>query len=913
MAYLNSFAFLFVAMFHTGAWAASSSEAYYDKALVFYQNEELSSAVIELKNSLKKNSANFNARAFLGRIYLQQGQLESAKITFLKLEKSHTDPNSWIVPLAQIYSVTGQQDETLKLSPEKLNTSEKSALAYWRGEAFLEINQYNNAKAAFQKSKDLDKNNLNALIGLAKFEAAKANFAQAETVISDVLKKDPSNVAALSLRLNIIVHLKKSDKMLPTAEKLLRLQPYNQDALLAKLQYLANTKQYALADAVIRQVKKYYPRNAIILYFSSVLAFEQQQYAQTINRLEQMLSLVPTHDDSRFLLAKAYYFSNKYDIAKTHLSNLLRRHSNNYNMASLMSIMLMKQQQPDKAVELLTPFKVKQSENTDFYALLGLACFQAKRYEESEQYLKRALVLDPLNSDVVGQLTLSLLLANKHTEAKATLRAKKAVMQDGFQYEFLTVLLLMQEKSYPIAEQRLAQLIESAPNEGTLYGAMGKIYYAQKKYNKAEMAFQKSMQLNPGNRAYDAYSLVQISLQRGHLAHAEQALSKILEQYPDDLPAVLLLAKMQEKRGELKAAVGLLQTFYTANPNAFLAGSNLVPLQLKTDPKTALNTALSLSNRFNNLESDLLLAQAWLANRKGRQAIDLLLSLLAQEKRATYRILLAEAYRQEKQYSKALALIDQISDDQYALSVKLLKIDLLLKLSRFFKANQSLKPLLKSHPNNIDVLKLAGRVRFSSKKMPEALAFFEKSFALQESRDLLLIIRDLKKKLGLEHAKLLQSWLEHHPEDAGVYLILALDADRDHNNPLAIARYQKVLQLKPKNIIALNNIALKYLADGQIDKAEATVNQLSRLSNEAPGFLDTIGWVFHQSGKHKKALGFLQLAAAKSDNPSIQFHYASVLVVLGKTRKSEIILQQLLQAKKPFPEMQAAQQLYNQL
>ena len=95
------------------------------------------------------------ARAFLGRIYLQQGQLAFARIAFLKLKKAQADPNLWSVSLAKIYFFLGFQEAVLELRGETLNARENSALAYWKGEALLQLNKYNEAKKSFETSQKL--------------------------------------------------------------------------------------------------------------------------------------------------------------------------------------------------------------------------------------------------------------------------------------------------------------------------------------------------------------------------------------------------------------------------------------------------------------------------------------------------------------------------------------------------------------------------------------------------------------------------------------------------------------------------------------------------------------------------------------------------------------------------------------
>ncbi|MGN6283092.1 aspartyl/asparaginyl beta-hydroxylase domain-containing protein [Frateuria sp.] len=57
------------------------------------------------------------------------------------------------------------------------------------------------------------------------------------------------------------------------------------------------------------------------------------------------------------------------------------------------------------------------------------------------------------------------------------------------------------------------------------------------------------------------------AMQRGDIAHAEQAFSRLLEQRPDDAEALQFLASCQLGRGDVEAAIGLLHAAHRAEPD----------------------------------------------------------------------------------------------------------------------------------------------------------------------------------------------------------------------------------------------------------------------------------------------------------------------------------------------------------
>jgi uncharacterized protein (TIGR03790 family) len=97
--------------------------------------------------------------------------------------------------------------------------------------------------------------------------------------------------------------------------------------------------------------------------------------------------------------------------------------------------------------------------------------------------------------------------------------------------------------------------------------------------------------------------------------------------------------------------------------------------------------------------------------------------------------------------------------------------------------------------------------------------------------------------------------LEVHLRLAGRY-----EARDEHDK--AIARYRKVLEFQPLNVIALNNLAYD-LAVYEKKPAEALgFAQRAYALTAAPSVLDTLGWVHHLSGDDRAAATFIERATA---------------------------------------------------
>jgi Flp pilus assembly protein TadD len=100
--------------------------------------------------------------------------------------------------------------------------------------------------------------------------------------------------------------------------------------------------------------------------------------------------------------------------------------------------------------------------------------------------------------------------------------------------------------------------------------------------------------------------------------------------------------------------------------------------------------------------------------------------------------------------------------------------------------------------------------------------------------------------------------------------------------------YDQVLQLDPKNALALNNVAM--LLSEQPERTEKALEAIDRaiqLAGRRPSFLDTKAVILLHSGEPEKAAQLLQEAVAgPDDDPRHFFHLAAAYARSGQPEKA---------------------------
>lgn len=142
------------------------------------------------------------------------------------------------------------------------------------------------------------------------------------------------------------------------------------------------------------------------------------------------------------------------------------------------------------------------------------------------------------------------------------------------------------------------------------------------------------------------------------------------------------------------------------------------------------------------------------------------------------------------------------------------------------------------------------------------------------------------------------------PDQPDLFLQLAMLDDLAGDSDAAIRRYRRVLELQPKNAIALNNLAYRLAVDREAyDEALPLARKAATLAPDNPTVLDTVGWIEHLLGNHQEAAMLFTKALSRGpQSADIHLHAAIVYAASGAMAAAE---NQLTDALKLDPGLAA--------
>lgn len=255
------------------------------------------------------------------------------------------------------------------------------------------------------------------------------------------------------------------------------------------------------------------------------------------------------------------------------------------------------------------------------------------------------------------------------------------------------------------------------------------------------------------------------------------------------------------------------------------------------------------------------------------------------------RLSLAQAYVAARDLDKAIALLDEVVDDEPRVAPTLAQYQ--EQAGRLEEALQSYTKALAVLPESRELKFRRLAVLFNLEDYDQAAAFAAEAQA-QHPDDLRfaqLQGRALFESGNRDQAfQVLESAVRSHPNDADTQFALVGLYKDGGREPDAERLLREMLTAEPKNAPALNYLGYLLADRGQqLDEAISLVQRALDLDPDNPSYLDSLGWAHFRRGNMDQAEKYLAPAAQRlPHNSVIQDHLGDVLARRGRWQDATI-------------------------
>ena len=255
------------------ACGKKTSDEHFQAAKTMLANNQLDSAVIELKSALQKDPERGEIRLALADVYAGAGLLDDAVKEYQRAISYSDDHLSFIQRYVNVLYLNGNYSEILTILDE--NTSYEQPLAdyllFYKALAEAELGSNENASTLFKQLAGSAQPDISAFA--QAFELlANNNLPPAKELLESINTDSSLYLQSVYLRSKIALTQNDLSNAIELLQQYSKAYPFQLLPQLLLAQSLVKTGQLSEADTLLKPLLKKVPHQPLVNYFTAVIA-----------------------------------------------------------------------------------------------------------------------------------------------------------------------------------------------------------------------------------------------------------------------------------------------------------------------------------------------------------------------------------------------------------------------------------------------------------------------------------------------------------------------------------------------------------------------------------------------------------------------------------------------------------------
>jgi len=903
-----------------GAWVYTHRGAPMDNARALEAKGDLRGAQIELRNAVKAEPGNAEARAALARLQLQSGDPIAAEREVRAARELGSSEAVTTPVLAQALLAQQRFADVLREIPATAsNPNAASAYLVARGIAQMALQDLPAAAASLEEAQRLAPRSTDALAAGVRLAMLRNDVPQAEALVDRALAIEPKRADTQFLKGQILVAKGNLPAAVAALDEAVAAAPAAAQIRLERAGQLLQTGQNAKARADVDYILSRDPKNVVASYLDMILLVREGKFTEADAILTRLDTVLPRLPRGQFFQALVKANLNQFEAAAEAATRHLARAPQDAEAIRLLAKIEMAARRPDRAVTVLVNAIKAGVNDAETLDMLGRAYAMDGKAPQAAETFQRAADLAPQDPSILTRLATSKLEMGDTKGATSALERSLDMAPKQADAGQALVAAALASGDVDKAQAALDRMRAQAGESEAVAVLDGLIKLSRRDLDGARDAFAEAVKRYPQS-VTAAVNLAKLQLLQAKPADAEATLRAVLAKSPAEPQALDVLLGELVRQQRFPDAVTVIRAARAAAPSnlAFVAATATLQVQAKDAPGALATLEEARVAASGTLPTPLMPSQARAQAANGD----------IETAKATYR-----------RYTTANPL------DLEALRSY---IDLLVNNNDAPAARQVLADALRNAPGNLGIMQTlilietrtvsvdaglakADELRRNPANMPNASVlkgdtlvalrrFGDGATAfgteMKTNPSPALAMRQAGALLGGggpdAAASVLRTWLQQHPDDADVAQMLASLDITARRLPDAETHLKAVLAKRPNDAVALNN--LSWVLQQRNSPEALPMARRAYLISPTTESADTLGWILVTSGDAKAAVPLLrQAVAGRPTDPAIRYHLAVALGAAGPKEEAVQILQALVNESAPFDEKAAAQKLLNTL
>lgn len=904
--------------------------ALYEEALIQFQKNEFSTAVIHLKNILQRDKNHLAAHLLLGQVYLHEGEGALAERELQAAQQLKADLALISVPLGRSYEQQRKYRQILDEIHEGDFLPElNSEIMVIRGRAHLELGEVDSAEKAFAKAASYDPESTEPLLGQVAVLMRKGKFADIDEVIQRAADLNPKAPDVWQTKGSVAHARHQFEQAVKFYKKSLELQPDNYKAQVSLAGAYMDLRKY---DEALEELKLLRGKQALdpqVPYLIGVIYSrlgDTKASKEAMAEANDIMSKLPTevkedHLESLLLSGLINYSLNRMDEAYASLDLYVKRTPGNPGVRKLIGSILFNRGQYDRVIQVLKPALGQIPNDYRLLTMLGTAYLKKGRHLRAIELLDRAVAVGGKAVEARTQLGLSLLAQGRSEVGLEQLGEVFSKAEDA-RLAGITLVLERLKRHQSQEAVTIAKLLsERNPEDMNLLNLLASSEIAAGDIPAATRHLEQILKKDSGFLAAKI-NLAKIDLAAGRLKQARSRLDQALKEHPGNTLVLSELARLEEANGNKKQAVELLRKAVALNESSVTNNLQLGEMYMRLGMKPELNQHMQKLERLfpNDIQVMRMIGVARLSQGDFDKAR---VSFRRMSKAAGYNpnVLMDAAglLRAAGDLEGATwALMKVLEDNPKTISAQIAMAEVQLTSGKLQPAAETIKQMVQFHPNEPSSYRLQADLAMAKGEFHEAIASYKKAVAMGGAQNTTLSLYRAYLLSGDVQGGVtfLEETIKSLPQGIDSRILsksLAEGYLRLGDIDTAGAAYEKLVDSGLKDPDVFNNLSMIRFKQGRGDALDLA-RKAHALQPDNPAISDTLGWILVKTGKPAQGLRYLRNANLRaSTSKSIRFHLASALFDLGRKDEAQKELEKLMEAGGSFEGIADAKALLERL
>jgi putative PEP-CTERM system TPR-repeat lipoprotein len=852
-----------------------------DQSRFFQRQGELKASTLEARSAIELQPERVEPYLLIINNLLTAGDAKNAERMLDQLlsdigEESISQQNANDAALirSEAHLMQREPEEALAVldaleDPDRVQQLEGALL---RGEIHLAAGRLDQAAEAYSVAQNTDPNAVRPLIGQARVAYRQNKPGEGDEYIAQAEELDPDHVELWLLKAGIA----QDRKDWPDAEQALI------NALETIGQYDVMTYQKFETMSALINVLREQGKSSEAFVYEEILAksapgtirsnliaaqeaFNNGELNNAARYLEEVLSQAPSQQQAALMLGLIRYRQGRPEEAEALLAPVADMEDSE-QARKLLAATRLQMRNPEGAREILANLE-DQDSDPETLALVGIASLVSGDTESGEQFIEKSLDLAPDNNNL--RLRYATYLVRTGQTERAIEQANRVLESDpeSEQARLLVVQVHVSANNNDAAIAAASDWVKEQPKSVAALVTRGNVAANAGNIEEARQYYQRATEADSENPA-GLNALGNLARLRNETDQAKDYYRRAIELSPDNRQALQGISSVMP-RGELKA---LMEEVREKHPDAY--GPRLILLESALiDNDTQRSDELTAGLLEREDESSPAPAESLVASVYHGIAIQ-----LAQRERL-------------EQATDVLRRGRILFPDNEEIGIQAAAIEFTRGNAK--EARDILRDVKQQHPESATPFRIEARYFERREEYQEAAELYQLALELEQTAELEVaharaLVRSGQRDKAVES---LENARQAFPRNPQVLMSLAVLHQENEAPEKAIPPYEELLEVTPRNVVALNNLAWIYHQQGD-ERAMELARQAFELNSGNAAIADTYGWILFQAGKTEESLPVLEKAhELQPDSEEIAMHLAEAYRANGRDADAKRVLE----------------------